>query len=190
MNDQQRTAGELTTRRDVAPAASGRERGDSPDWGRYAAYAACAWAILFAIPSLYWAAGGQELGHTIGGEIEQRARDREPGMVVTLWITGLIKVAGAIFALALVLPWGRQIPRRLMIALGWGGGLSMILYGASLMVQHGLMLTDVIDRQESLDATALRWHFFFWDPWWLLGGILFALATWFFMRGKSRPRAG
>lgn len=184
MSETHRTAANLTTRRD-APAASAPERGDAPAWGRYAAYAAFAWAMLFAIPNLYWAAGGTLGAGTIGGEIEQRALDRETGMVAILWITGLLKVAGAIFALALVQRWGRRIPRRLMIALGWGGGLTMILYGASLMVQHGLMLTDVIDRPESLDGTALRWHFFFWDPWWLLGGALFALAAWFYMRDKS-----
>jgi hypothetical protein len=186
MNETHRTTANLTTPRRV-PVASSRERGDSPNWGRYAAYAAFAWAILFAIPNLYWAAGGTLGAGTIGGEIEQQALDRETGMVATLWITGLLKVAGAIFVLALVQPWGRRLPRRLMITLGWGGGLSMMLYGISLLVQHGLMLTDVIDRQESLDATALRWHFLFWDPWWLLGGVLFALAAWFYMRGKSGP---
>lgn len=187
MNKRLQAAAGQITRRSAVPPSSGRERQDSPNWGRYAAYAACAWAILFAIPSLYWAAGGTLGAGTIGGEIEQRALDRETGMVATLWITGLIKVAGAIFALALVQPWGRQLPRRLMTVLGWGGGLSMILYGVALLVQHSLMLADVVDPPELLDTTALRWHLFLWDPWWLLGGVLFALAAWFYMRGKTGP---
>ena len=30
----------------------------------------------------------------------------------------------------------------------------------------------------ALGSDALRWHLLLWDPWWLLGGILFAGAAW------------
>ena len=50
------------------------------------------------------------------------------------------------------------------------------------------MAAGVLSTPEGLGATALRWHFVLWDPWWLVGGILFGLATWSYSR-RSRGRA-
>jgi hypothetical protein len=35
----------------------------------------------------------------------------------------------------------------------------------------------MIPASETADWTALRWHAFFWDPWFLLWGILLAAAA-------------
>jgi hypothetical protein len=32
----------------------------------------------------------------------------------------------------------------------------------------------------------IRWHAQLWDPWWLLGGILFLLAAWQYQRARRR----
>jgi hypothetical protein len=34
----------------------------------------------------------------------------------------------------------------------------------------------------ALGREPLRWHLVLWDPWWLLGGILFAGAAWQYTR--------
>ena len=54
------------------PAASTR-----PSRTAWAAYAACALALLSAIPSFYWAAGGTIGLNSVGGAIEELARARE-----------------------------------------------------------------------------------------------------------------
>jgi len=98
---------------------------------------------------------------------------RGPGMIALLVVTGQLKVLAGVFALALVSPWGR----RLMRTLAWIGGGGLLLYSIALLVQHGLMAVGVIERAASLSASELRWHLWFWDPFWLLGGILFTVAA-------------
>jgi hypothetical protein len=58
------------------PAASTR-----PSRTAWAAYAACVLALLSAIPSFYWAAGGTIGLDTVGGAIEELARARDPAGV-------------------------------------------------------------------------------------------------------------
>lgn len=133
--------------------------------------------------SFYWAAGGTLGSATIGESIAGPALRREPWAVAVLWFTGGIKALAGVFALALVQPWGRRLPRRLMLGLAVGGGCSLLLYSIALLVQHALMATGTIGRAASLSASELRWHLFFWDPFWLLGGVLFAAAAYEFGRG-------
>ncbi|MFE7215794.1 hypothetical protein ACFY0A_43575 [Streptomyces sp. NPDC001698] len=45
----------------------------------------------------------------------------DPGFIAVVWITGALKIAGALFSLSLVRPWGRVVPRPLMLTAGWGG---------------------------------------------------------------------
>lgn len=141
--------------------------------GRRWALAACAWALIFAAASFYWAAGGTFLADTIGGELERRGRAREPAFVATLWVTGVLKVVGGLLALALLRPWRGR--RALAWVLGVGGALTA-LYGVALMVQHGLMAAGVLSRGD-LEPGEVRWHLLLWDPFWLLGGVLFLQAA-------------
>ena len=83
----------------------------------WAAYAACALALLSAVPSFYWAAGDTIGLDTVGGAIEDLAHARDPAGVALGIGAGVLKVAGGLLALALVPPWGQLVPRRL---LPWG----------------------------------------------------------------------
>jgi hypothetical protein len=62
----------------------------------WAAYAACALALLSAIPSFYWAAGGTIGLDTVGGAIEDLARARDPAGVALGIGAGVLKVAGGV----------------------------------------------------------------------------------------------
>jgi uncharacterized protein DUF3995 len=142
----------------------------------WAGYAACAWAFAFAAISFYWAAGGTVGAETIGPAIVSQAH--EPTFIAILWITGALKLLGGAVALALVQPWGRRLPRWILLAAAWIGGGGAILYGGASFVQHVLMATGAIDIPAGLGATAMRWHLVLWDPWWVVGGILFVTAAW------------
>jgi hypothetical protein len=89
----------------------------------------------------------------------------------------VVKALGGLVALALVQPWGRRLPRWFLCAAAWGGGLAL-LYGAASLVQHALMLAGVIAVPAGLGRTAARWHLLLWDPWWILGGVLFVATAW------------
>lgn len=156
-------------------------------------YAAAAWAFAFAALSFYWGLGGRAGTSTLGPALVAMADD--PWFVALgLWGVGLVKAIGGLVALALVQPWGRAIPRRLLIALAWAGGAVALLYGAALFVQHGLMLAGVLPIPAGLGRTAARWHLALWDPWWMLGGLLFIFTAWWAGRARysseDRPLAG
>jgi len=142
------------------------------------AYAACAWAAVFAAMSFYWAAGGTVGSNTIGDIIRTPALARDPAFVAILWATGALKAIAALLALALVRPWGRVIPRWALRTAGWGTGLLLVLYGGANLAVRGLMAVGIIRTPASMHSTAARWHLLLWDPWWTLGGLLFAAATW------------
>jgi hypothetical protein len=158
---------------------------DRPHPTRLLAVLAAAWAFLFAAMSFYWAAGGMTGVETLGNEIERLARDREPGFVAEVWVTGVLKVLGGLLALALVRQWGPGFPRRVAEIAVLIVGIGLTLYGVANLVQHGLMEAGAVDVPDGLGPDAVTWHLALWDPWWILGGILFLAAGWSARRARA-----
>ena len=146
----------------------------------WAAYSACVWAFVFAAPSFYWAAGGTAGMAALSTGIAEMGRD--PRFVVLVWATGVAKVLAGILALALVRPWGRRVPRWVLLAGGWGGGLLLLFHGGDFVLQGALALGGFVDVPASAPWETIRWYTFLWGPYFLLGGILFCAATWHYQR--------
>jgi hypothetical protein len=153
----------------------------------WAAYAACALALLSAVPSFYWALGGTAGLDTVGGRIEELGRAHDPKAVVLGAGAGVLKVAGGLLALALARPWGRAVPRRMLLGAAWAASLVLTGYGGLLVAVGTLVLTGVISPSGPVDRTALRWHVLVWDPWFVVWGLLLGVAAWRFGR-ESRDR--
>jgi hypothetical protein len=154
------------------PAGSGW-----PATGTVTAYAAAVVAFGYALMSLYWALGGHALVSTIGGYVEQFAgRGGALAVLIALAAT-LAKVAGGVLALALARPWGRVVPRGWLLAGSAGASALLVAYGGLSVLLGALVLSGVIHPAGSVDRTALRWHVGVWDLWFLVWGILLALAT-------------
>ena len=62
--------------------------------GRWGAYAACVLALAYAAVSFYWAAGATAGLSTIGGELEEMARARDPR---PLALVLLVAIAGEVW---------------------------------------------------------------------------------------------
>src|SRR5262252_8901245 len=103
-------------------------------WAVWVAYGACGWAFLFAALSFYWALGGTVGADTISPEIVQPARAHVPWVVAVLWIAAIIKVFSGLIALALIRPWGRRIPRWVLLILVWGAGTLLFVHGGLYFV--------------------------------------------------------
>ena len=146
--------------------------------------AACAWAAIFASMSLYWAAGGAIGGKTLGVEIYRLGLERDPSFVAQLWAAFALKALLAMLALALVQPWGRHLPRRLLLVLAGASGAGITLYAAGNLVQHALMANGTISTPKGLGTYAVPWHLALWDPFWLVGGLLFLAATHVFQKSR------
>jgi hypothetical protein len=135
--------------------------------------------------SFYWALGGRAGGETIGPAITKPVLAGDPMMLAILWITGALKAVAGVGALALVQPWGRHIPRWALLLGGWGASALFLVYGAANLIQDALFVVGAIPTPAGIGAVAARWHLFLWDPWWLLGGVLFALATWSYSQRRG-----
>ena len=159
---------------------NGRSRPAASGWsavGTVAAYAAAIVAFAYALMSLYWALGGHALVSTIGGYVEQFARRGGALPVLVALAAAVAKVAGGLLALALVRPWGRVVPRGWLLTGSAGASALLVVYGGVYVLLGALVLSGVIHPAGGVDRTALRWHVGVWDLWFLVWGILLALAT-------------
>jgi hypothetical protein len=111
----------------------------------------------------FWLLGGTLGLDTVGGEIEEQARERS----------------------AAALAGSRTEGKRSPITLGIVGGAGLALYGGVLVIAGALALAGVGDSS-GRDEYALRWHVFFWDPWFFVWGVALALAA---VRARRKARA-
>jgi hypothetical protein len=152
------------------------------------AYSAAAWALLFGAQSLSAAIAvmsGSAFGaDTVGADIAHMARTGDRGLVATLWLAAFAKALVGALALAPVRPFGRRLPRRALTVTTTVVGALILLYGVANLAQHVLMKTGATAIPPGLGADALPWHLWLWDPYWILGGLLFLLAA----AASARPR--
>ena len=154
--------------------------------GAWPGYLACVWGLVFAAISFYWGSGGTVGLNTIGGSIEAMARRGDASILAAVWITGVLKLFGAVLVLALVRQWGRRLPQRPLLVLAWAATVLLTLYGAFLVAGDALGETGAIHVSGTVDWTALRWHLWFWDMSFLVWGLLFLAALRNYRRASIR----
>jgi hypothetical protein len=98
----------------------------------------------------------------------------------------LAKVVGGLLALALVRPWGRAVPRRWLLWVAVAASAVLVVYGGSNVAAQLLVLSGAYHPAGTVDRNVLRWHLELWDLWFLLWGVLLAIAT----AGYRRRTAG
>lgn len=138
---------------------------------------ACAAALGTASAgvSLYWAAGGSFLLDTVGGTLEDTARDGG-----TIAIAGGAALAELVaVGLALALP--ARTPRAVGVARRRAAA-DGVRRGAHR--RGALALAGVFGEVPAENLGALRWHALFWDPWFAAWGVAWLLAW----RGTARPQ--
>lgn len=146
---------------------------NGPSRASWAAYAAALWALIFAIFHVIWATGWY-----VGLDPEQArmAFAKKSFLVYDLVVAGMCVLAVPV-ALALAMPWGRRLPRRLVGLLAAGGTGLLVLRSVASVVQT---LYSAVRGQFVVEATGL------WEPWFYLGAILFGLGTWRFWRDRAQ----
>ncbi|MGI5529296.1 DUF3995 domain-containing protein [Streptomyces syringium] len=139
-------------------------------WGRIA----CGWAVAFAGLHFYWALGGDVGLSVSAGPL---ADERPLWFVVAgLWGVGALCLLGAL--LAWLLP--RSVPARW---LGWGVSALLLARGIGVEV---LLLTNSTHLDASVSEGQRAWTLALWNPWFILGGLAFGLAT--LRAGRSQPQ--
>ena len=176
--------------RRVVAASKSQERTGRMSW---AAYAAVAWCVLFGGLHLYWAVGGNAgLAELSMPSNRTLALTRAPVYMAITWGVVIVCAIGALVALGTVQPWGRRIPRWILLTPMWiGCGLS-ILRGAGTLIQTALMIGGGMPFDPLPASEVQAWNQYllidsiFYSPWWILGGIAFGLTAWSAIRGGGQ----
>jgi len=134
-------------------------------------------AFASAALSLYWTFGGTLGLDELGGPFEKLARERSLGAFALGTVVVVLKVAAGLWALALVKPWGARLGRRLLLTPNGVAGAVLVLWGGANVLVGATVLSGVLTPSAPVDEYGLRWHVFFWDPWFLLWGLALALAV-------------
>ncbi|WP_329522445.1 DUF3995 domain-containing protein [Spirillospora sp. NBC_01491] len=153
-----------------------RDRTTPGWWGRIA----CAWAVAFAALHFYWALGGSRGLSVSAGPL---AEERPAWFVaVGLWGVGLLCLVGAVLGWLLARPLLRGLAGRMAKALGWCVGAVLLMRG---IVVEVLLLTDTAGQGMDISPEQRLWTLLLWNPWFLVGGLVFALAA----RGSGRAKS-
>ncbi|WAL63943.1 DUF3995 domain-containing protein [Amycolatopsis cynarae] len=147
--------------------------------GSVAGYAAAVIGALYAALSLYWGAGGTYWLDTVGGAVRDLAGRGGTSAVTVGLGAAALKLAASAVAFVLARTGGRL---RWLLILAALIGFVLIVYGGVLVAVGALVLTGAMDPGTAIDRTALTWHVAVWDLWFLVWGVLFALATIAFRR--------
>ncbi|MFJ8435306.1 DUF3995 domain-containing protein [Kitasatospora sp. NPDC094019] len=141
-------------------------------WG----YVVAAWGVVFAVPSFLWATGSTfGARSTVAPELVRLAQDRVPWFLAVLWVTGVLKLAGAAIGLGLTRLRSRRAAR--LLAFCGGGATILLVWHGGLFVVHGILAeTGVIPVSADL-VPLTRWYLYLWGPWFIAGGLAFATAT-------------
>ena len=116
---------------------------------RRVAYLASALAIASAAVSVFWTFGGTWLLDTIGGSIEKLARTRSRSAVALGTSTSLAKIGAGLLALALVRPWGRHVPDRMLKGANVFVSAVLVTWGGANVLIGGLALAGVVSPAEA-----------------------------------------
>lgn len=141
------------------------------------AYGGCAWWVAVAGASLYWAAGGTTGVGTLWGGDRVLSGAREQWIVSLLWIAGAVKLVPAVLALTLARRWRGYGLSRVVQASAWLLGLTLVPYVAVEAAVRGLVRFSALDPAQ-VEPTAIAWGLLFWNPWWVIGVVLFCAAAW------------
>lgn len=139
------------------------------------AYAAALWALIFGVFHVIWATGWY-VG--LDPEAARIAFAKTPFFIYDLLIAACCAIAVPV-ALALAMPWGRRVPRRLVGLFAWvGTGLLVLRSVASVLQSAYLIATGqfIVERRG------------LWELWFYLGAILFTIGTWNFWHSREPQR--
>lgn len=156
-----------------------QDRGDraaSGLWGRVA----CAWAVAFAVLHLYWALGGNWGLDVSAGPV---AAER-PGwfVAVGLWGVGLLCLVGGALGWLLARPRPPGPAGRVVRTLGWCVCAVLLLRAVTVEV---MLLADPAGREITVSPEQRMWTLLLWNPWFLVGGLVFGLAALGFARTRE-----
>lgn len=119
---------------------------------------------------------------SLGGVIYQKALSGDESFLSVVRLTGYVKLLGGLFLLLLLGHWPRSVSKALYYLSLAGGGL-LFLYG---FANFATLILDWMGIWKlAIEPYSRIWRLLFWEPFWMLGGILFILSGIQFGRKSS-----
>jgi hypothetical protein len=137
--------------------------------------ALCAWSLLYVLPHLYWALGGDELLFMV----KQSAADMDDWRAIN-WAASVVLTGAALVGPALIWLTARPRLRAATLATCVVGAAIAGSHGAFGIIYRALNVAGVTDIDgTSFDASRHEWAL--WDllvfePWFLAEGVLYITA--------------
>lgn len=138
-------------------------------------YSGLAWTILFAGMSFYWAMGGMMGVRSLGGAIYDMSLNPEPSFIAVVWLTGFIKLLGAVLLVMLSAEWKKTWMPKVLYYMTKSAGVFLFLYGFLNFITISLHAAGVLHFE--LDSYATFWRLVFWEPFWMIGGVCYFFAV-------------
>ncbi|MGH7714060.1 MAG: DUF3995 domain-containing protein [Gemmatimonadaceae bacterium] len=138
------------------------------------AYAAACWALIFGAFHIIWAAGW----YPGLDPLQAQAAFAVPWKLAYDLVAAAMCIIAVPVALALAMPWGRRVPRRLLVPLAWTGTGLLFLRAVASIIQTAYFL---VTGQFSVRDMGV------WEPWFYVGATLFTINLWQYWR---REKAG
>lgn len=150
------------------------------------AAALCAWSVLYVLPHLYWAVGG-DLGFSA---LKPSATAQESWQAINA-VASVILLLPVAIGLALARGQSHRLTRALLLTACLGGASIAVSHGVYGIVYRILNIAGVVDIDGRGFTTAqhpwVLWDLFVFEPWFLIEGVLLATVGWASMSG-SEPR--
>ncbi|AUY50844.1 DUF3995 domain-containing protein [Streptomyces sp. CB01881] len=150
----------------------------------WAGYTAAVAALAYAAPHLWWGAG---VAATFPGDFATAPHGTLEA-AIGYWVMGAVAVFGAVLSLALVRPWGRRIPVRLIAVPAGIASIGMTLWGFTYFAMQYLLAAGRVVPAPAFaaqDAHPQSVWGLFWYALFLLWGITLGTASW--QRLRARP---
>ncbi|WP_433207656.1 DUF3995 domain-containing protein [Nocardia sp. CA-107356] len=135
----------------------------------WAVVAAVIWSCVFAAVHLFWALGGSVgLASSAGSDLAAR---RPPMFVAAgLWGVAVALLAGAVFVGVAA---AMNMPRRWRWVMAWMIGLAGLLLLARGVLVEVALAADAGGVRREVGPHQTRWSLMLWNPWFVIGGVLF-----------------
>lgn len=133
------------------------------------------WTVVFAGMSFYWAMGGILGVRSLGGAIYEQSLDPDPFFVRIVWLTGFVKLLGALLLVLLLISWKNDFLTKVLYYLTKMAGICLFMYGLLNFITISMNAFDMLDME--LTAYATFWRLVFWEPYWMIGGICYFFSV-------------
>ena len=143
------------------------------------------WSIAYMLPHLYWALGGR-----MGLSLLKQGVTASSQFELINWIALPIFIVAGLVGLGFIYLGNSKILRLLLLSISVLGCSIATAHGIFGIFYRGLQIEGVIGLENRTsfdihDDMYVVWDLVIFEPWFLIEGILLAIAGWYFLKGAQ-----